>query len=170
MRRAACAAVLALFSTGAAAQGLPSVTVPGQGQSSQTLPAPLPGQTLPNVPPPSAAPAPIPAPPAAAPIQPVQSEWVAMPAIELRVIDKVMARTTALAGRVGDTLQAGPLAVLVRACIVRPPDQAPDAAAFLEIGESGRPPMFHGWMIRSVPQLAVLEHPTIDVRLAGCRP
>ena len=169
--RAAAMLLVGLLPVTVHAQGLPTITVPGQGQPAQpmpqqSLPTGQPGQFLPAVPPPVGSVAA----PLAGPVQPVQSEWVAQTGIELRAIDKVMARTTTLTGRVGDTLRFGTLTVLVRSCVVRPPDRAPDAAAFLEIGESGKPPSFRGWMVLSVPQLALLEHPTYDIRVAACRP
>jgi len=175
----------------ASAQNLPAVNVPGRAQQAQPMPiqaTPLPvpstapqlqpGQFLPAVPPPvtttplPAAPLPDarPSSPRAAPLPAVQSEWVPRDKVDLRLIDKVMARTTSMAGKVGETQIFGPLTVLVRHCVVRPADQAPDAAAFLEIGEAGKPLIFRGWMVLSVPHLALLEHPTHDIRLGACPP
>jgi hypothetical protein len=87
------------------------------------------------------------------------------------VLDKVTARATPLTGKVGDTLKAGTLAILVRACAVRGPDQPADSAAFLEITDHGAtPPAFRGWMAASNPAIGILEHPLYDVRLIACRP
>ncbi len=163
----------------------PSAQVPPRGaiQSTPLPPPPVgaqlqPGQVLPAVPPPpgssppGASPAPdaAPAAPQGAPLQAVNAEWVPRGRVELRGLDKVMARATTLTGKVGETLQFGPLTILVRHCVVRPPDQPPDAAAFLEIAETGKPPFFRGWMIHSVPQIGLLEYPTHDIRLGGCLP
>jgi hypothetical protein len=118
------------------------------------------------------APTPTPAAPAApsiAPVAPVQAEWLPQGTAELRAIDKVMARTTTLTAKPGETLRFGPLSVTVRGCVVRPPDKAPDAAGYLEITEAGKP-LFRGWMIASQPQLSLVEHATHDVRLFACRP
>ena len=30
--------------------------------------------------------------------------------------------------------------------------------------------VFRGWMLLSLPQLALVEHPTHDIRLAACKP
>jgi len=162
---------------GAAVAQPPAVNVPGRGQQAQPMPAPqlLPGQFLPAVPPPAgsvAAPPSqaTPVAPSAAPVAPVQTEWLAQGTAELRGVDKVMARTTALTARVGETVRFGPLSVVVRSCIVRPPDRAADAAAFLEISEGSRPLLFARWMVLSQPQLALVEHATHDIRLAGCKP
>ena len=155
----------------------PAVNVPGRGQQAQPMPAPTgpqlqPGQFLPATPPAPgiAAPPPGPAAPSAAPIAPVQSEWLVQGTAELRALDKVMARTSTLTAKVGETVRFGPLSVLVRECVIRPPDRPQDAAAFLEISEAARPPVFRGWMLLSLPQLALVEHPTHDIRLAACRP
>lgn len=167
-----------VFSTwallGAQAQA-PAVNVPGRGQQAQPMPAPQlpqlqPGQSLPAVPPPPTPAAPAPAIPSVAPLAPVQSDWIAQGGAELWGTDKVTARTTTLTARLGEPLRFGPLTVVVRSCVVRPPDRAPDAAAFLEISEGGNPPLFRGWMLLSLPQLSLVEHPTHDIRLAGCRP
>jgi len=179
---AALALVLGGLWPGAAGAQVPTVNVPGRGQQAQPMPAPspqlLPGQFLPAVPPPPGSVAPLPgqdapaapAAPSAAPVAPVQTEWLALGTAELRGVDKVMARTTALIARVGETVRFGPLSVVVRSCIVRPPDRAPDAAAFVEISEGGRPPLFGRWMVLSQPQLSLVEHATHDIRLAGCKP
>lgn len=150
---------------------LPQVQTPQgpQLQPGQFLPAvPPPPGSVPVTPGPAAPPAPSVA-PSPAPVAPVQQDWVSQPIAELRGVDKVTARTTSLSVKVGETVQFGPLSVTVRGCVVRPPDRAPDAAAFLEISEAGKPPLFRGWMVVSQPQLAVVEHPTHDVRLMGCK-
>lgn len=173
------------------ALALPAGAQSQLGQSRPGGPAPaappagaqlLPGQALPAVPPaPGSIPAPAgpapagpapaaPATPSIAPVAPVQAEWVAQGTAELRAIDKVMARTTTLTLKPGETVRFGPLTVTLRSCVVRPPDRAPDAAAFLDIADGANPALFRGWMIASQPQLAMVEHATHDIRLYACRP
>jgi hypothetical protein len=160
---------------------LPGVTAPGAGQQAQPMPPPpaqppgpqlVPGQVLPAVPPPPGGgpPAPIVGAPAPAPVASVAQEWVPQGGADLRGIDKVMARTSSLSLRTGETVRFGPLSVTLRGCLVRPPDRAQDAAGFLEVAEGTAPPLFRGWMIVSQPQLAVVEHATHDIRLFACRP
>ena len=60
--------------------------------------------------------------------------------------------------------------MVVRECVIRPPVRPQDAAAFLEISAPGQPSVFRGWMLLSLPQLALVEHPTHDIRLAACKP
>ena len=113
----------------------------------------------------SSAPAPPPPPPGPAP-----DAWIARPIVDLMALDKVSARATPLSGKVGETLHFGSLTVVARACVVRPPDAAADAAAFLDITDA-RPGIapFHAWMLFTEPSLSIYEHPVYDIRLAGCR-
>jgi len=147
---------------------LPGVTTPGAGQQAQPMPAPLPpSQPAPAQPAPATT---APMPPSAAPAVPIPGEWVAQGTAELRGIDKVTARTTPLTAKVGETIRFGPLSVTVRGCAIRAADLPQDATAFLEVAETGQPPVFRGWMLLSQPQLGLVEHPTHDIRLYACRP
>jgi hypothetical protein len=96
--------------------------------------------------------------------------WQPRGTAELRVLDKVSARVTPLSVKVGASAGLGSLTVAVRGCLVRPPDQPADAAAFLEIADS-RPGAagFRGWMFANEPAIAVFEDPIYDVRVIGCR-
>jgi hypothetical protein len=83
----------------------------------------------------------------------------------------VTARSTVLTGRVGQSVPFESLSVMVKACMVRPPDQPADAAVWLDITDSHPDsPGFHGWMVASAPFVAMLEHPLYDVRVAACLP
>lgn len=117
-----------------------------------------------------AAPAPVPAVPIPAPA-PIQPGWVARGTAELQALDKVNARTAVLSVKVGQTIRYGAIDIAVQACFARPPEQSPDAAAFLVVtdprpGASG----FHGWMFAANPMIAILEHPIYDIRILACRP
>ena len=108
-----------------------------------------------------------PAPPAA----PAGPDWLPRGGVELQALDKVTARSTVLTGRVGQVLRFGSLSVTVTACVVRPPDQPQDAAAFVEITDSHpNGPGFRGWILAAEPSVAMFEHPLFDIRLNGCRP
>ncbi len=107
------------------------------------------------------------APPAAA------QEWVPRQNAELQVLDKVTARVSVLRANVGQAAQYGTLTIAVRACNARPPDEVPDAAAFLEMTDSrraaGAQQVFRGWMFANAPGVSMLEHPVYDVRVLDCR-
>lgn len=117
-------------------------------------------------PPPPAAPLSAAPPPAAPPLE----TWLPRSAVTLEGLDKVTARRTALTGKVGDTLHFGSLSIVVRGCVVRPPDQPADAAAFLAITDAhAGEPGFAGWMFAAEPAVAMLAHPLYDVRVTGCQ-
>ncbi len=111
-------------------------------------------------------------PPAAAepaPAQPPAPAWLPRPAATLILLDKIAARPNTVTVKVGGSVQFGSLTIAVRACDVRPPDVPEDAAAFLQIADSHPGmPGFSGWMLAGEPGVSMLQHPTYDVRLAGC--
>ncbi len=100
-------------------------------------------------------------------------EWVPRREAELQVLDKVTARISVLRADVGQAAQYGTLTILVRSCNARPPDEVPDAAAFLEMTDSRRAAsaqqVFRGWMFANAPGVSMLEHPVYDVRVLDCR-
>ncbi len=110
-----------------------------------------------------------PAAPGTAPAAPAPL-WLPRETALLQVLDKINARSLDLAVKVGETVPFEHLAITVRACFVRPPTLAEDAAADLRIVDS-RPdaPGFAGWMFAAEPSLAMLQHPLYDVRVRGCR-
>lgn len=114
-------------------------------------------------------------------------------AAKLRALDKITGNSTDISARVGQSVDHGRLKVTVRACYQSSPQDAPEAAAFLEIystappkeqktpnpiadstmhrgaqpiGENGL--LFSGWMYASSPGLSALEHPTYDVWVISC--
>lgn len=96
--------------------------------------------------------------------------WQQRGAADLVALDKVRAQSTPLQVRVGQSVRYGSLTITVRGCAVRPPDQAPDAAAFVEVADSHPGgPGFRGWMLASAPALGMMEHPLYDLRVAACR-
>jgi hypothetical protein len=95
--------------------------------------------------------------------------WLPRGGAVLQALDKVNARSTTLAMKVGQTAQFQTLNITLRACRVRPPDQPADSAAWLQVIDS-RPGWsgFGGWMLQSSPALSMLEHPIYDLRVAAC--
>ena len=92
----------------------------------------------------------------------------------LQALDKITARVSEMTVRVGETTQFGRLLVEVKACRVRPPEEPPEAAVFLEVTDLGHretraSQVFRGWMFASSPALSAMEHPVYDLWLAGCR-
>ncbi|HWT09505.1 MAG TPA: DUF2155 domain-containing protein [Roseomonas sp.] len=100
-------------------------------------------------------------------------EWVPMHSARLQALDKVTARVTILEARVGGSVAFGSLTINLRSCQGRPPEEVPDAAAWMEITDSraaaGSPPAFRGWMFANAPGVHMLEHPVYDIRVLECR-
>lgn len=118
-------------------------------------------------------PAPAQQPPAGqtTPSAPTPDAWLPRPGFSLQALDKVTTRSLAVTGRVGETVKYGSLSITVRSCLVRPPDQALDAAAYLDIVDAHPGmPRFSGWMMLSAPGVSMLEHPVYDIRLTSCLP
>lgn len=114
--------------------------------------------------------APAPGSPAAPPSPDATTAWVQRGTAELVALDKVRAQPTPLQVRVGQSVTFHTLTITVRSCAVRPPDMAPDAAAFVDISDTAPgAPGLRGWMLASAPWLSMLQHPIYDVRVTGCK-
>ncbi len=98
--------------------------------------------------------------------------WLTMDGVVLQGLDKITARVSAVAIKVGETGDYGTLRITVRACRERPPTETPESAAYLEILDEkpGEAPvaLFSGWMFASSPALNALEHPVYDVWVLTC--
>ncbi|MGB0750096.1 MAG: DUF2155 domain-containing protein [Magnetospiraceae bacterium] len=94
------------------------------------------------------------------------------PIASLNALDKVTGRVTTLRAPLGETQTFGHLEVTVQACDKPPPEDPPEAKAWLEIVEAreGVAPksLFKGWMFASSPGLNALEHPVYDIWVADC--
>jgi hypothetical protein len=102
-------------------------------------------------------------------IVPEQEEGITV----LRALDKVTARVEELDVTNNQPLTFGTLVISARTCRVTPPEETPEAAAFLEISElkpgEKDTPVFRGWMFASSPALSPMEHPVYDIWLIGCK-
>lgn len=100
-------------------------------------------------------------------------EWQPKGVAELQVLDKVTARISVLRANVGQPVSVGALTIRVAACNARPPDEVPDAAAWMEVTDSRRPAgqqqVFRGWMFANAPAVSMLEHPVYDLRVLECK-
>jgi hypothetical protein len=87
-------------------------------------------------------------------------------------LDKITGRTISFDAAIGETVQFGALQVTARACYTRPPTEATNTDAFVEVdevtlqGEIKR--VFTGWMFAASPGLHAVEHPIYDVWLTDC--
>jgi len=91
----------------------------------------------------------------------------------LQGLDKITARVTTIEAPVGKPVTFGSLSITARHCDKAPPEDPPEAAAFLEIVDAkpGEAPvkLFTGWMFASSPAVSALEHPVYDVWVIDCK-
>lgn len=102
---------------------------------------------------------------------PAAARYIARPGAVLQGLDKITARVSELPVPNGETVAFRGLLIRVRACNDRPPEEPPEAAAFLEIADAKTTPpteLFRGWMFASSPAVAAFEHPVYDVRVLRC--
>src|ERR1700731_4192784 len=87
-------------------------------------------------------------------------------------LDKITGRIISFDAAIGETVQFGALQVTARACYTRPPTEATNTDAFIDVdevtlkGEVKR--IFTGWMFAASPGLHAVEHPIYDVWLTDC--
>lgn len=95
------------------------------------------------------------------------------PVVVLRALDKITARVEELEVPINQPLKFGTIIITARTCRVTPPEETPEAAAFLEVSEfkigTDDKPIFHGWMFASSPALSAMEHPIYDIWVTGCK-
>ena len=101
----------------------------------------------------------------------VPNTWLPQGGAILQALDKVNAQNATLTVKVGQSATFGSLVITVQACDIRPPDQPPDAAAYLMVTDAhANSPGFKGWMLKQEPEVNMLEHPIYDLRVTGCTP
>jgi hypothetical protein len=153
----------------------------GPGQAPQGPPvqrarvAPQPGNPPPP-PQPANPPPPQPADTAPRPDDTIVTEMPAQKIVNGRAVfsglDKITGRIINFDAAIGETVQFGALQVTARVCYTRPPTEATNTDAFLEVdevtlrGEVKR--VFTGWMFASSPGLHAIEHPIYDIWLTDC--
>lgn len=100
-------------------------------------------------------------------------EMTPEPVAVMQGLDKITARVSRFEAPVGKPVTFGTLSILVRDCQKSAPEDRPENAAFIEIGETkpgeGKVQLFGGWMFSSSPALSALDHPVYDVNLLECK-
>ncbi len=168
-RRTAFAALFCLIAMPVAAQDSGQGVPPPAPVTAAPL-GPLGGPNPPATPDVPQQTAPSAAAPSFAPSPAAPQVWLPRGTAEVQALDKVNARNTTLTVKVGQSATFGSLTIAVQACVVRPPDQPQDAAAFLVITDShSGEPGFSGWMVADAPSVSMLQNPIYDVRVTGCR-
>jgi hypothetical protein len=101
------------------------------------------------------------------------SQKIANPTAVFSGLDKITGRIITFDVAINETVQFGALQVTPRVCYTRPPSEAPNTDAFLEVdevtlqGEVRR--VFTGWMFAASPGLHAVEHAIYDVWLVDCK-
>lgn len=91
----------------------------------------------------------------------------------LQGLDKVTAQVTTFELPIDQSFDFGALRIRVRHCDRTPPEEEPEAAAFVEIDElrpgQDQKVLFTGWMFASSPGLNAVEHAVYDVWVLDCK-
>ena len=94
------------------------------------------------------------------------------PIVLLRALDKVTTRSGTLEAPIGQPIRFRTLTITARVCEKKPPEEQPEAAAFLDIVETregmAARDVFHGWMFASSPGLSPMQHPVYDLWVLDC--
>jgi hypothetical protein len=138
----------------------------GSSPVQQAPVSPLPGGQQPDS---QVPPLQVPASPSAPTTMERPNVWIPAAAAKVQALDKVTAQSASLTIKVGGSATFGSLTITAKACMKRPTDQPPDAAAYLAVTDS-RPdsPGFTGWMLENEPSVSMMEHPIYDLRVTGC--
>ena len=97
------------------------------------------------------------------------NDWEPRKVARIQALDKVNAQVRVLTIPVGQSATFGSLTILAKACVVRPKNEPPDAAAFLVVTDSHPSTQgFTGWMLEDEPSVSMMEHPLYDLRVVGC--
>ena len=90
-------------------------------------------------------------------------------------LDKITANVSKFVAVKDQPTRFGSLEITVRSCDMRPPEETPQTAAYVEIRQVDEEdntidpaPIFKGWMFAESPGLNGLEHPVYDVWLKTC--
>jgi hypothetical protein len=88
-------------------------------------------------------------------------------------LDKITGRIINFDVTIGETVQFGALQVTPRICYTRPPTEAANTDAFIEVDEvtlqGDVKRIFTGWVFATSPGLHAVEHPIYDVWLTDCK-
>jgi hypothetical protein len=97
------------------------------------------------------------------------NDWVPAGSAKLQALDKVGAQAANLTAKIGQPVTFGSLTITVKACVIRPPAEPADAAAYLVVDDSHPDsPGFSGWMLANEPSVSMMQNPIYDLHVAGC--
>ncbi len=109
----------------------------------------------------------------AACVVPSRAEKISNPVAEFTGLDKITGQIRTFDVLVDETVQFGALQLTPRVCYSRPPTEAPQTTAFVEVDEVTLDRkiqrIFTGWMFADSPGLNAVDHPIYDVWLTNCK-
>jgi len=101
------------------------------------------------------------------------AERISNPVAVFSGLDKITGRIISFDVYIDETVQFGALQVTPRVCYSRPPTEAPQTDAFVEVDEITLDRkvkrIFTGWMFAASPGLHAVDHPVYDVWLTDCK-
>jgi hypothetical protein len=104
---------------------------------------------------------------------PAHAEKIANPVAVFAGLDKITGRIISFDVYIDETVQFGALQVTPRVCYTRPPTEAPQTDAFVEVDEITLARkvkrIFTGWMFAASPGLHAVDHAVYDVWLTDCK-
>ena len=104
---------------------------------------------------------------------PAQAEKITNPVAVFAGLDKITGRIISFDVYIDETVQFGALQVTPRVCYTRPPTEAPQTDAFVQVDEITLNRkvrrIFSGWMFAASPGLHAVDHAVYDVWLTDCK-
>ena len=104
---------------------------------------------------------------------PAHADKIKHPTAVFAGLDKITGRIISFEVAIDETVQFGALQLTPRVCWTRPPTEAPQTDAFVEVDEITLDRkirrIFTGWMFADSPGLNAVEHPVYDVWLVECK-
>ena len=102
-----------------------------------------------------------------------RAERIGNPVAVFAGLDKITGRIISFDVYMDETVQFGALQVTPRVCYTRPPTEAPQTDAFVEVDEITLNRKVHriftGWMFAASPGLHAVDHAVYDVWLSDCK-
>ncbi|MCO5093424.1 DUF2155 domain-containing protein [Bosea sp. (in: a-proteobacteria)] len=104
---------------------------------------------------------------------PAEADRIKNPTAVFAGLDKITGRIISFEVAIDETVQFGALQLTPRVCWTRPPTEAPQTDAFVEVDEvtvkNEYRRIFTGWMYAASPGLHGVEHAIYDVWLTDCK-
>ena len=93
--------------------------------------------------------------------------------INLKALDKITAKTSAIRLAVGEKEFYGPLEIKALKCQLSENKDSTDAVAYLQVidlsaKDNNQVFLFNGWTFASSPTLQSIDHPIFDLWIIGC--